>query len=136
MNLIEADPKWCRTAINAANQTVDFKVCSVNREGADCCVKTIHQDMVGKKSVVRLDVADGVGIVVIVCLVYGTSVKYTSCFSRPLLRLSCYPQEILRLRWWEPLLDFRLRPATWRIILKEYEGAIGIYNAGLGKSPP
>ena len=47
--------------------------------------------------------------------------------------LSSYPPELLRLGRWEALLELRLRPVVWRIILKEYEGSLVIYQAGAGK---
>ena len=84
----------------------------------------------------RLDVTDAVGVLLIVVPVSGPAVKQTSCFSRPMLRLSSYPPELLRLGRWEALLELRLRPVTWRIILEEYEGSLVIYKAGLGKPLP
>ena len=53
-----------------------------------------------------------------------------------MLRLSSYPQELLRLGRWEALLELRLRPVVWRLLLEEYEGSLVIYQVGAGKPPP
>ena len=133
--LIQADAKWCRAAVTPGSSgTANFKVCSVNREGIDCCVKSTHHDVLErKKGVVRLDVTDDVGVLLIVVPASGPAVKQTSCFSRPMLRLSSYPPELLCLGRWEALLELRLRPVVWRILLEEYEGSLVIYQVGAGK---
>ena len=84
----------------------------------------------------RLELDDEVGILLIVVPVSGPGVKQTSCFSRPMPRLSTYPSELRRLGRWEPILGLRLRPATWRIILDEYDDGIVAYQAGDTKRPP
>ena len=56
-----------------------------------------------------------------------------------MLRLSSYPPELLRLGRWEALLELRLCPVVWRILLEEYEESLVIYQVGAGKpasTPP
>ena len=84
----------------------------------------------------QLELDDEGGILLIVIPVSGPGVKQTSCFSRPVLRIITYPSELRRLGRWEPILGLRLRPATWRIILDEYDVGIQSYQAGDTKRPP
>ena len=85
MAVIQADAKWCRAAVTPGSSgTADFNVCSVNREGIDCCVKSTHHDVLGrKKGVVRLDVTDAVGVFLIVVPVSGQLSNRSAVFQGP-----------------------------------------------------
>ena len=126
VEVLQASAKWCRAPLSRGNvATGDFRICTV--EG---CLKTTHHDTGkgGKKTVVRMELSDKLGTILIVCPVTTSAVKQTSCFSRPCLHLSTYPPELFRLGRWEAILGLRLVPSAWRVIMEAYAAAMEAYR--------
>ena len=137
VNLIRGTDDWCRAAVTTTMKSADFTACTLLCAGKpDGCPKSTHAGVGVKGGVLRLDLTDKVGTLVIVCPVSGSGVKQTACFSRPTLRLSGYPAAPLKAGRWEPLLEMRYRPIVWRVLLEEFERAMEKAKAGRDRKPP
>ena len=140
VNVILGSDEWCLAAVTTTMRTGDFTACTLGRRGThDGCPKTTHAVVGGrgKTSVLRLDVADPKGMLVIVTPVSRAAVKQTACFSRPTLRLSAYPAELLAAGRWKPLLDLWFRPLVWRVLFEAFDRGNAAYEeGGSRKSPP
>jgi hypothetical protein len=139
VNLMLGSGEWCLAAVTTTMRSDDFTACTLGRGGTpDGCPKTTHALVggKGKTPVLRLDVADSTGMLVIVCPVSRAGVKQTACFSRPTLRLSTCAAELREGNRWEALLGMRFRPLVWRVLLEAAGEGCATQGGGMDQKPP